>query len=159
MAAKALVGVQGPVRCSLEGLSTRETGLDIVPPLDVVAFVSFPAQQNHPAVSHRWKINQSVVVVFQLNAERLKVTSSDGQIKQELRVVFAVWQTAATVFGSFGGVLSGFPKSAQSAMRALNFFHDRPHVFEKRIRFVNGKQLHTMLTILLSRGGGRYSRW
>ena len=49
---------------ALEGLPTRETGLDIMPPLDVVAFVSFPAQQNHAAVPHRGKINQSVVVVF-----------------------------------------------------------------------------------------------
>ena len=159
MAAKAFSERQSAVRGWLERLPAGETGLDIVPPLDVVAFVSFPAQQNHAAVPHRWKINQSVIVVFQLNPKRLKVAGSHGQIKQELCVVFTIGQTSASVFGSFGGVLRGSLKSPQSPMRALNLFHDRPHVFEKRIRFFNGKQLHTVLTILLSRGGGRYFRW
>lgn len=129
-----------------------------MPPLDVVAFVSFPAQQNNAAVPHRRKINQSVVVVFYLNPQGLKFTSSHGQIKEELGVVFAVGQTTATVFGSFGGVLRGSLKGTQSPMRPLNHLHDRPHVSEKRIRFLNCKQLHTMLTILLRGGGGRHLR-
>ena len=36
----------------LEGLATGETGFDIVPPLDVVAFVGFPTEENDAAVPH-----------------------------------------------------------------------------------------------------------
>jgi len=151
-------GFQSAGKYSLEGLPTSETGLDIVPPFDVVAFIGFPAEKDDAAVPHRWKINQSVVVILQLNPESFKLPRSHGQIKEELRVAFAVGETSASVFGAFRGVPRSSLKSAQSPMRTLNLLHDRPHVSEKRIRFFNCKQLHTMRTILLSRSDGCHFR-
>ena len=142
----------------LEGLATSKAGLDIVPPFDIVAFVGLPAEQDHAAIPHRGKINQSVVVVLQLNPQGLQIARAHRQIHKEFSVAFAVRNASAAVFGSLGSVLGRLLKSPQAPVGTLDLLHDRPHVFEQGICFFNCKQLHTSGTILLSGGGGRYFR-
>ena len=64
-------GANRGVESGLQRLPTGEPCFDVVPPLDVVAFVGFPAQQDDSAFTHGRKIYQAVVVIFQLNSEGL----------------------------------------------------------------------------------------
>jgi hypothetical protein len=48
----------------LERLSARETGLDLVPPFDALAFTELPAEQDDPPVAHARKINKTAGVIL-----------------------------------------------------------------------------------------------
>ena len=60
--------------CNLsKWLSSRESGFDVVPPFQLIAFVGFPAEKDNAAISHRRKIDEALAVIFQLNSERLEL--------------------------------------------------------------------------------------
>ena len=42
----------------LERLAAAESGLDVMPPFELIAFIGLPTEQHDAAVSHRWEINQ-----------------------------------------------------------------------------------------------------
>jgi hypothetical protein len=46
------------LRFALERLAAAESGFEVVPPFELVAFVGLPTQQHDTAVSHRGKIDQ-----------------------------------------------------------------------------------------------------
>ena len=41
----------------LEGLAAAESGFEVVPPFELIAFVGLPTKQHDAAVPHRGKIN------------------------------------------------------------------------------------------------------
>ena len=52
----------------LQRLASRESGIGVMPPFDLVAFTELPAEQHDPAASLCWKIDQAACVIFQLYA-------------------------------------------------------------------------------------------
>jgi hypothetical protein len=58
----------------LQRLSSGETFFDVVPPFDLVAFVGFPAKQDDAAITHRGKIDQTLMIILQLNAQAFQLS-------------------------------------------------------------------------------------
>lgn len=58
----------------LKRLTSGEARLDVMPPFDLIAFVGFPAEKDYPAISHRRKINQTLMVIFQLDAKAFQLS-------------------------------------------------------------------------------------
>ncbi len=58
-----------------ERLSTGETGFDIVPPLKLIAFIGLPTEQHDAPLAHRRKIDQTLPIIFKLNAEAFEFFS------------------------------------------------------------------------------------
>ena len=68
-----LLGSLGVESVPLKRFPPGKARLDVVPPFDLIAFVGFPAEQDYPAITHRGKINQTLMVVFQLDAEAFQL--------------------------------------------------------------------------------------
>ena len=58
----------------LQRLAPRKSGFDIVPPFKPIAFIGFPAEQDYSSVAHGRKIDETLLVVFQLNPQALQLS-------------------------------------------------------------------------------------
>ena len=63
----------GQAEVVLQRLPPGKALFDVVPPFELITFVGFPAKQDHPAITHRGKINQSLMIILQLNAEAFEL--------------------------------------------------------------------------------------
>ena len=68
----------------LKRLAAGETCFDVMPPFKLVAFVCFPAKQDHAALAHRRKIYQTVGVIFQLHAKTFQLAGRLASIPTAL---------------------------------------------------------------------------
>ena len=116
---------------SLEWLSAREPRLDIVPPFQLIAFIGFPAEKHDPAVAHRGKIDQALLIVFQLNPQAFQFASMGRELYQQVGIARAKRHSAAALLSALRGLSSGALKSHQAAMRLLNRFDDGPNTREQ----------------------------
>ena len=58
----------------LKRSASSETGLDVVPPFQFIAFADLPAQQHYSAISQGGKVDQAAIKVFKLNSQLFKFT-------------------------------------------------------------------------------------
>ena len=58
----------------LEWLPAGETLLDVMPPFNLIAFIGFPAEQDHAAIAHRGKIDQTLLIILQLNSQAFQLS-------------------------------------------------------------------------------------
>ena len=119
----------------LQRLATRETRFDVMPPFELVAFVRFPAKQNHAALAHRGEIYQAIGVILYLHAETFQLAGAQREIDQQPRVLGTPLHAATTVLGSIRGELCRVLERTQTAMRSLNGLYDWPHAREQGVGF------------------------
>jgi len=58
----------------LKWLASGETGFDIMPPLETISFVCFPAEQDDAAVAHRGKVDQTLLIIFKLDSQAFQLS-------------------------------------------------------------------------------------
>lgn len=137
-----------PQRRSLQRRAAGEACIDVVPPLEFVAFAHLPAEQHDAAVAQRGKVHEAAFEIFELHAERFQLADRTRQFSQRLRVSDTGRNTAAASFRSFGRFLRFIAKLRDSAVRLLNLPDDRFDARKKRIRFLNCEQFHARLMVV-----------
>ena len=105
----------------LEWRATREARVNIVPPLQLVAFAELPAEEDDAPVSEGRKVDQTALKVLKLNAETLQFGELDRQFGQHGCIRGAFANSAATLFGGLGCLLRFVAVTTELSMCALNF--------------------------------------
>jgi hypothetical protein len=126
----------------LQWLSSRKTVLDVMPPFDLVAFVRLPTKQHDTAVAHGRKIDQTLVIVLELNAQALELASISRKFDQQPRVARALNKTAAAALGADGSLFGRRLKGDQSTVTLLNRSYDWADAGQQRVGLFDGEKLH-----------------
>jgi len=104
----------------LKRLAARKTGFDIVPPFNLIALVSFPAEQDDAAVAHRGKIDQSLVIILELDTEVFQPARVGREGHQQCGIPRSFGQAAAAIFCSGGSMFGRTLKNNQAPVRLLD---------------------------------------
>ncbi len=126
----------------LKRLPSGEAGFDVMPPFDLVAFVGFPAKQHYPAITHRGEIDQTLLIILQLNAEALQLACECRKLYEQARVTWPILKTTAAAFSALSSLSGGSLKTSQTTMGLLNRSNNRPHAGQQGIRLFHGEKLH-----------------
>ena len=120
-------------------LATGKTSFDIAPALELISLIGLPAEQHHATIAHRRKIDQTLLIVFELDSKALKLAGLCRQFDEQFRVTRTERHAAATMFGAGRGLPGRGLKSNQTPMRFLNRPDDWPNGGKKGIGFVDGE--------------------
>ena len=127
---------------SLQRLPARESGLEVMPPLELIAFARLPAKQDHATIAHRRKIDQTALIVLQLHSHAFKLVRAERKLCEELRILRAHFRSAATMLSALRGFSGSSLKREQLTMRTLDRLHDPAHAGEQGIGLFDSKKLH-----------------
>src|SRR6476660_1282054 len=118
----------------LKRLTSRETGFDLVPPLDPVGFAELPAEQNDASVTHARKVDKSASVVFELYAALMQVGRQFADLVESFYITCAIPHSSAGFGGGRGG-FCGISKSAERRIQAADLFERRSCGRQHFVRF------------------------
>ena len=113
--------------CGLKRRAPGKAGIDVMPPLEFVAFAHLPAEQHDAAIAQRRKIDQTTLKILELNAERLQLSDLKCQFRESGRVRDTIGYPAATSLRGFRGLLRFVAENNEPAMSALDSANDRSH--------------------------------
>src|SRR5215470_10365605 len=105
-----------------------EAGVDVVPPLEFVAFAELPAEQHDTTVTQRRKIDQTTLEVLELNSKPFQFRELSRQFIQNGRIRDTVRKAAAASFGCVRGFLCFVAVARDLSMLALDLPNDRANV-------------------------------
>jgi hypothetical protein len=142
--------VHAQFRKGLQRCAAGEAGVDVVPPLEFVAFAHLPAEQDHAAVAQRGEVDQAAFEILELYAQNLQLRDPAGQVSQSSCVNDARANSAAAFFRCFRRFFRLVAIARDVAMRLLNFSDNRTHARQKRIRFLNGEEFHLETLVFVS---------
>src|ERR1043165_2301699 len=108
----------------LQRRASSEASVDVVPPLELVAFAHLPAKQHDATVAQRRKVHEAAFEILELHAERFQLGDRSRQVRQRDRISKPERNSATASFRSFGSLLSLVAILRDSAMRPLNLRDD-----------------------------------
>ena len=67
----------GSLETGLQRLPAGESGFEVVPPLELIAFAGLPAKQDDATITHRRKIDQPALIVLQLHTHAFELVRAE----------------------------------------------------------------------------------
>lgn len=126
----------------LQWLASGKSIFDVMPPFKLIAFVRLPTKQHNAAVAHGGKIDQTLVIVLELNAQALELAGMCRKVDQQPCVARALNKTAAAAFGADGSLFGLRLKVNQSTVTLLNRSYDWADAGQQRVGLFDGEKLH-----------------
>ncbi len=128
----------------LQWLASGESGFDIMPPLDFIAFTKLPAKQHNAPVAQARKIYQAARIIFDLHADSFHFAGEHSELCQHTRIGCAANYPAAATFGCFRRFARRRLKREQPMMFALNGLNKATHGWQQCVRFFKAKNFHDL---------------
>lgn len=131
-------------RLTLQWLSSSKSRVQIVPPFDVILAAS-PAQINDSFITPAGEVDQSLIEVFDFDAEAENLLRRGYKGSERVRILIAARDAAAAL-----ALARAFGFEGHSAKRCARqiYLCEQPFDFwQQCVRFFEGKKFHCVLII------------